>query len=492
MLSYNPEYKKNVMSANPNYFNFKQEESEKKQNSPIIGRIPPNSREVEIAVLGAMMISKQALNKAENLIFADVFYYPSHKYIYEAMSSLSAQSKPVDLITISEELKRKGILEKAGGYSTIAGINSDTPSANNVEQHCFILLEKYLKRMMIDTASGMLENAFDETKDALDEIDEAESKIFELAEKRFRKSYRSIKELSFETYGKIEEAINNKGKTLGGVNSGIAELDKLTGGFQNSDLIIIAARPSMGKTALALTFLKNATLKYKKNVAFFSLEMADEQIVKRLVSSHAFVPLQNLRTGEISTAEQKRIVDAFGDISSANIYIDDAMALTVNELRAKCRRLKAEKNIDMILIDYLQLMNVPGMEQNREREIAIISQSLKQLAKELEVPVISLAQINRAVEGRQRKIPMLSDLRESGSIEQDADIVMFVNRAEYYDIERYEDGTPTENTAELIIAKQRNGPVGHVRCAFRKEYAIFENLDQFNSRPTNISDDTDF
>jgi len=454
-------------------------------------KIPPNSKELEIAVLGAMMISNVALHKAEGLITQEVFYNPAHKEIFSAMAELSRENKAVDVLTVSQEMAKRGTLDEYGGIAYIAEINAETPSASNIEQHCYILLEKYLKRSMIETASTILENAFDETKDALDEIDEAERQIFQIAEKRFRKGYESIKELSVKTYENIEKAINSKDDISIGVGSGLIDLDKLTGGFQNSDLIIIAARPSMGKTALALTFVKNAALKYNKSIAFFSLEMASDQIVKRIVSSEAFIPLQNLRSGEISTNEQQRIVEAFGRISNANIFIDDTMLLTVNELRAKCRRLKAEHKIDMVVIDYLQLMHVPNSE-SREREISIISQSLKQIAKELEIPVISLAQLNRSVESRTKKTPMLSDLRESGSIEQDADIVMFVNRPEYYNIERYDDGTPTENTAELIVAKQRNGPVGSVRCGFRKEYAIFENLDGYSERPASLRNNDTF
>lgn len=453
-------------------------------------KIPPHSKELEIAVLGAMMISNVALHRAEGLLTPEVFYFPSHQEIFRAMAELSKESKAVDILTVSEELTKRGTLESSGGLAYIAEINAETPSASNVEQHCYILLEKFLKRSMINTASKILENAYDDTKDALDEIDEAERQIFQIAEKRFRKGYKSIKQLSLDTFQSIQKAIDSKDDVSNGVGSGLFGLDKLTGGFQNSDLIIIAARPSMGKTALALTFVKNAALKYDKSVAFFSLEMASEQIVKRIVSSEAFIPLQNLRTGELNTQEQDRIVDAFGRISHSNIFIDDTMLLTVNELRAKCRRLKAEHDIDMVVIDYLQLMHVPNSE-SREREISIISQSLKQIAKELNIPVISLAQLNRSVESRTKKTPMLSDLRESGSIEQDADIVMFVNRPEYYQIERYEDGTPTENTAELILAKHRNGPVGTVRTAFRKEYAIFENLEGHIERPPSLSNKED-
>jgi replicative DNA helicase len=445
-------------------------------------KVPPHSKDTEIAVLGAMMISSNAMHRAEGLLTEEIFYFPAHKEIFKAISALSAENKPVDLITLSDEMTRRDTLSDIGGLAYLAEINSETPSAGNIEQHCYILIEKHIKRKMIDIGSDIIEGAFDDTKDALEDVDKAQGVIFQLSENIFKKSYQSIKDLSITTYQDIQEAIQNKGKIEKGVGSGLTELDKLTGGFQNSDLIIIAARPSMGKTALALTFVKNAAIKYGKSVAFFSLEMAAVQIGKRLISSQAYIPLQNLRTGDIDTAGQQRLVDATATIANCAIFVDDPVVLTINELRAKCRRMVNEHDIDMVIIDYLQLMHVPNAE-SREREISIISQTLKQIAKEIDKPVISLAQLNRSVEGRSSKTPMLSDLRESGSIEQDADLVMFVNRPEYYNKERYEDGTPTAGTAELIIAKQRNGPVGTVRCAFRNEYALFEDLEQYDERP---------
>jgi replicative DNA helicase len=310
----------------------------------------------------------------------------------------------------------------------------------------------------------------------LEEIDKAESEIFEIAEKRLKRSYSGMNKLARDTYNVIAKLMD-RGQDGGvtGVPTGIVKLDQVLGGFQKSDLVIIAARPSMGKTALALSIARNIAIEYEKPIAFFSIEMAAVQLVMRLISAETQINAHSIRTGRLNADNMRKIVGAIGRLERAPIYIDDSASLTLMELRAKCRRLKAEHQVEAVFVDYLQLMHAPKAE-SREREISIISRTLKQIAKELDIPVIALAQLNRSVEARADKRPMLSDLRESGSIEQDADVVMFVTRPEVYDITQYDDGNPTEGTAELIVAKQRNGPIDTIRTAYIKDFARFENL----------------
>lgn len=446
--------------------------------SPIVGnRIPPNSMEAEVAVLGAMMLNKQAISKATELLSSDSFYSQKHKLIYESIIALSEKNETVDIITLSEHLTRTGSLEDVGGRGYLAKINKEVATAANVEQYSLIVLEKQLRRDLIQSSGEVINNAYDDSKDILTEIDKAESEIFRIAEKRMTKNYQGMRELTKETYRQIEQMRVRSESGLTGVPTGLVDLDKYLGGLQKSELIIIAARPSMGKTALALSIARNLAVEYKKSIAFFSLEMASTQLIIRLLSAEAKINQQKIRTGKISSHENQKIIDSLGKLNDAKIYFDDSSMIEIMELRAKCRRLKAEHNIDAVFVDYLQLVRASGME-SREREISVISMTLKQIAKELEIPVIALAQLNRSIESRPGKSrsPMLSDLRESGSIEQDADVILFVQRAEVYGQMEYEDKTPTEGTAELIIGKQRNGPIGTVRIAFQKNYARFENL----------------
>lgn len=439
-------------------------------------RVPPHSNEAEISVLGAMMLDRTAISRAIEIIEPDCFYRDSHRKIFEAILALFERGTPVDIITLQEELRRRGLLEYVGGTYYLTEINAQTPSAAAIEHHARIVQERYLKRRLIYTAGSIMNSCYDDTTDALEEIDKAESEIFEIAEKRMRKSYQGMKKLARETY-EIIATLVDRGVEHGvsGVPTGIVKLDEMLGGFQKSDLIIIAARPSMGKTALAMSIARNAAIEYNAPIAFFSIEMAAVQLVMRLLSAESRINAHFIRTGRLNNDDMRKVVKSIGVLAEAPIYIDDSPSLSMMELRAKCRRLKSEHNISMVFVDYLQLMHAPKAE-SREREISIISRSLKQLAKELDIPVIALAQLNRTVEQRADKRPMLSDLRESGSIEQDADVVMFVTRPEVYDITTYEDGSPTEGTAELIIAKQRNGPVGSVKTAYVKDYARFENL----------------
>lgn len=457
----------------------------KKSNSALIsdgvnvklqGRVPPHSDDAEVAVLGAMMIDRIAVSKVVEILIDEAFYHEKHRLVFRAIVRIFERGGTPDFISVGEELKA---IDENKIVDTLYLSNTTlaTPTAANVEQHARIVQERYLKRLLISTAGQIMANAFDETTDALEEIDNAEKHIFEIAEKRLRKSYVGINRLTRDAYEMIIMLSQRDQKGLTGVPSGFKELDYLLGGFQKSDLIIIAARPSMGKTALALTIARNAAVQHNIPVAVFSIEMASMQLVIRLLSSEARIDQQKLRTGRITQEEDRWIVGGLSRLSNAPIFIDDSPMLSIMELRAKCRRLKAEHQIQLVIVDYLQLITAPKSD-SREREISLISASLKQIAKELDIPVLALAQLNRSVENRTDKRPMLSDLRESGSIEQDADVVMFVNRPEVYGQMQYDDAnkTPTEGTAELIIGKQRNGPTGTCRVAFQKSYARFENL----------------
>ncbi len=450
-------------------------------------KVPPHSTDAEISVLGAMMLSREAISRAQTILETDAFYHRPHQMIYEALINLNDKGMSGDILSLKEYLLSREVLDYVGGIAYLVDINSRTPTAALVENHARIVQERYLKRCLIETSGKILASAYDDSTDALEEIDIAESQIFAIAEKLLHKSYVNIKTLAHEAYDMIQRLSQRESKGLSGIPTGYLELDQLLGGLQDSDLLIVAARPSMGKTAFALSLARNTAVEYGNGVAFFSLEMTSIQLVIRLLSAEAKVNQQKIRTGHISQEDNKKIVNSLGKLADAPIFIDDTPGLSLMELRAKARRLKAEQNIKLIVIDYLQLIHAPKAE-SREREISIISQSLKNLAKELSVPIIALAQLNRSVESRGDKTPMLSDLRESGSIEQDADVVMFINRPEQYKVDKYPDGSPTENTAEIIIGKQRNGPVGTKRLAFLKDYARFENLAvEYEDAPENVN-----
>jgi replicative DNA helicase len=452
--------------------------NKQKKNAPLpmLGnKVPPHAADAEAAVLGSMMLDRQAIAKAIDILEPDSFYSPANQKVFETIIRMFDSGISVDIITLSNELNKEGALDFVGGAYYLTEINSKTPTAANVEYHAWIVQEKALKRQLIEAAGKILTSAYDESNDALEEIDLAEAEIFKIAEKRFRRGYEHIKKVAHETLDLITKLAERDSQGLTGVASGFKELDDMLGGFQKSDLIIIAARPSMGKTALALSMARNTAVEYNEPVAFFSIEMAAQQLVIRLLSAESKINQQKIRTGMVNQNDMPKIVKSLGILSDAPMIIDDSPMLTIMELRAKCRRLKAEHGIKLIFIDYLQLMNSPKAE-SREREISMISQSLKSIAKELNLPVVAMAQLNRSIEARKDRRPMLSDLRESGSIEQDADVVMFVNRPEVYNEATYEDGTPTEGTAEIIIGKQRNGPIGSLKLAFQKDYARFENL----------------
>ncbi|MEN9795497.1 MAG: replicative helicase, partial [Bacteroidota bacterium] len=382
--------------------------------------------------------------------------------------------------------QRDGTLERVGGMFALTEISVRTVSSANVEYHARIVLERFLKRQLIKVAGEIAQQCYDETTDALDEVDRAEQRIFEVAEKRLRRSYSGMKKLTKDAIERIFSMSAGEGDGITGVPTGFTQLDQLLSGLQPSDLVIVAARPSMGKTAFALSVAREASRRGKA-VGIFSLEMSAQQLVLRLISADAAVGLQALRSGRLSNAEMHEIVTRVDSLMNAQIYIDDSAGLSPVEFRAKCRRMKMEHKIDLVMVDYLQLMHAPKAE-SREREISVISHTLKAVAKELNIPVIALSQLNRTLEARADKRPMLSDLRESGSIEQDADVVMFIHRPEYYKITAFEDGRSTENIAEIIVGKQRNGPTGDIRLFYQKELAAFHDL-TFNRDAFDVAPD---
>jgi len=438
--------------------------------------IPPNSLEAEIAVLGAMMLKVDAINKATEILTTDSFYSEKNKLIFNAMVELTKQNVTVDLVTLSEQLTITGKLDLVGGRGYLATINQQVATSFNIEKYSLIVREREFRRQLIDVGGAILSSAYDLEADALESIDLAEAQIFQMAESRMSKEAQSMPELNKKCYEYLKEMKARSERGVTGIPTGLIDLDKYMGGLQDSELIIIAARPSMGKTALGLSLARNLC-QFGRSVAFFSLEMASNQLIIRLLSAEAKVNQQKLRTGDTNQQDDQKIIQALGKMNDYKLFIDDSSMMDIMELRSKCRKLKAEHNIDAVFVDYLQLIRAKGLE-SREREIAMISMTLKQIAKELNIPVVALAQLNRAIEARPGKSrsPMLSDLRESGSIEQDADVIIFVQRSEVYGQTEYEDKTPTEGTAELIIGKQRNGPIGTIRTAFIKNYAQFDNL----------------
>ncbi|MCS7074252.1 MAG: replicative DNA helicase, partial [Bacteroidia bacterium] len=425
------------------------------------GKVPPHALDLEMAVLGALMLEKEALSRVIDIIKPEIFYAPKHKIIFEAILTLFQNSEPIDLLTVTNQLKLMGKLDEVEGPYYIAKLTSQVASAANIEFHARIVAQKYLQRELIQIAGETLRDAYEDTTDVFDLLDRTEQALFSLSETNLRRNYSPMNELVIKTIKRLEE-IKGRGDGITGIPSGFRALDQLTAGWQPSSLIIIAARPAMGKTAFVLSVARNAAVLYKKPVAFFSLEMAAIELSQRLICAEAELDAQKVRTGNLEDYEWEQLNAKVGELSKAPLYIDDTPALSLFDLRTKCRRLKAEKNIELVIIDYLQLMRGDVSKSgNREQEIAGISRALKELAKELNVPVIALSQLSRAVESRGGdKKPMLSDLRESGSIEQDADMVMFLYRPEYYGFQTLEDGTPTEGICQVIIGKQRHGPVG--------------------------------
>ena len=435
--------------------------------------VPPNNIEAEQAVLGSMMMKKSAVADAAELLNRSDFYRDAHGIVFETMLKLSNDNVPVDIVTLSEQLDKENLLEKVGGPAFIAGLANAVPSASNVTYYANIVREKSELRALINAANDISAMAFEGAEEVPVIMDKAEKAILGASSQHSSGDFTPISEVILTTVSKIDFLYGNKGQ-ITGIPTSFSDLDKLTSGLQPSDLILVAARPSMGKTAFTLNIAANVALKAKKSVAFFSLEMSKSQLVQRMLCSEGGIDSQKLRIGDIGDEEWNRLLTAGGMISQAPIYIDDTTNIQVNELRSKARRLKAQHGLDLIIIDYLQLMQGSGSKKNadnRQAEIAEISRSLKGLARELNVPVIALSQLSRSVESRQIKRPMLSDLRESGSLEQDADIVMFLYREDYYDPE-----TAEKNITEVIIAKHRNGPVDTVKLYFQKEFTRFNNF----------------
>jgi replicative DNA helicase len=453
----------------------------------LMGKIPPQATELEEAVLGALMLEKEALNDVIEILRLESFYKEEHKHIYEAILSLFKKSEPVDLLTVVSEMRKLGTLEAAGGSAYIAQLTTRVNSSANVVFHARVVAEQAIKRELISVASEILKDGYEDTSDVFQLLDRTQQQLFEISETNIRKNYENMQSVMSQAFIELEKRKNHK-DGLTGVPTGFMALDRITSGWQKSDLIILAARPAMGKTAFVLSALRNAAVMFKKPMAIFSLEMSSIQLVNRLISAEAELESEKLKTGKLAEYEWEQIVHKTAALTEAPIFIDDTPAISILELRAKCRRLKAQHDIQCVIIDYLQLMSgdTGKGSGNREQEIASISRALKQLAKELNIPVIALSQLSRAVETRGGdKKPQLSDLRESGSIEQDADMVLFLYRPEYYQITQDENGNSTLGTGEVIIAKHRNGALDTVRLKFVGKFTKFSDLDAPDSNYNN-------
>jgi replicative DNA helicase len=448
------------------------------------GKIPPQALELEEAVLGAMLIDKKGVDEVIDILQPDAFYKTSHQLIFEAIYQLFQDSQPIDLLTVSSELRKKGKLEAVGGEFYLVQLSQRVASSAHIEFHARIILQKFIQRSLIKISNEIIESAYKESTDVFDLLDEAESKLYDVTQGNIKKSSETAQNLVLEAKKKIEEISKRDG--LSGVSTGFEKLDKLTSGWQPSDLIIIAARPGMGKTALTLSMARNIAVGKQIPVAFFSLEMSSVQLITRLISSETGLSSEKLRTGKLADHEWQQLNVKVTDLEKAPLFIDDTPSLSIFDLRAKARRLSSQHGIKLIVVDYLQLMTAGASSKtgNREQEISTISRNLKALAKELNIPVIALSQLSRAVETRGgTKRPMLSDLRESGAIEQDADIVSFIYRPEYYNIDEWDDDerTPSEGQAEFIVAKHRNGGLDNIRLKFVGHLGKFEDLDSFDS-----------
>lgn len=438
----------------------------------MIDRVPPHNHEAEQSVIGAIFLEPPSLITVAEIVMAEDFYRIAHQKIFQTMLNLSDHGKAIDVVTVTEELSVKKELEDVGGLSYLTEIANAVPTAANVAHYAHIVEEKALLRRLIRVATTIVEDGFTREDEVEALLSEAEKKMMEVSSRKKAGDFTHIKDVLVKTYDNIELLHTRKGDVTG-IPTGFRDLDKVTAGFQRNDLIIVAARPSVGKTAFALNVAQNVATKTDENVAIFSLEMGAEQLVMRMLCAEGNIDAQVLRTGALQNEDWRKLTMAMGSLSNAGIFIDDTPGIRVNDIRAKCRRLKQEYGLGMIMIDYLQLIQGPGKSgENRQQEVSDISRSLKGLARELEVPVIALSQLSRGVEQRQDKRPMMSDLRESGSIEQDADIVSFLYREDYYDKE-----TEDQNMIEIIIAKQRNGPTGTVKLAFVKEYNKFVTID---------------
>lgn len=449
------------------------------------GKLPPQVVDLEEAVLGAMMIDKKGVDEVIDILQPDAFYKEAHKYIFEAIVQLFTDTQPIDLLTVSAQLRKNAKLELAGGDFYLIQLTQKIASSAHIEFHSRIILQKYIQRSLIRISSDIIEESYDETTDVFDLLDKAESKLYEVTQGNIKRSSETAQSLVLQAKKRIEEIAKQEG--LSGIATGFEKLDKITSGWQPSDLIIIAARPGMGKTAFVLSMARNIAIDFGKPVALFSLEMSSVQLITRLISSETGLSSEKLRTGKLEKHEWEQLSIKVKNLEKAPLFIDDSPSLSIFDLRAKARRLASQHGIKLIIVDYLQLMTAGGNGKgggNREQEISTISRNLKALAKELSIPVIALSQLSRAVETRgSSKRPLLSDLRESGAIEQDADIVSFIYRPEYYKIDEWDDEeqSPTAGQAEFIIAKHRNGSLENIRLKFIGNLGKFDNLEEYGS-----------
>jgi replicative DNA helicase len=448
------------------------------------GKLPPQVLELEEAVLGAMMIDKKGVDEVIDILQPDAFYKEAHKYIFEAIVQLFTDTQPIDLLTVSAQLRKNAKLDLAGGDFYLIQLTQKISSSAHIEFHSRIILQKFIQRSLIRISSDIIEESYDETTDVFDLLDKAESKLYEVTQGNIKRSSETAQSLVLQAKKRIEEIANQKG--LSGVETGFTKLDAITSGWQPSDLIIIAARPGMGKTAFVLSMARNIAIDFGHPVALFSLEMSSVQLITRLISSETGLSSEKLRTGKLEKHEWEQLSVKVKNLEKAPLFIDDSPSLSIFDLRAKARRLASQHGIKIIIVDYLQLMTAGGNGKNggnREQEISTISRNLKALAKELGIPVIALSQLSRAVETRgSSKRPLLSDLRESGAIEQDADIVSFIYRPEYYKIDEWDDEeqSPSAGQAEFIIAKHRNGSLENVRLKFIGNLGKFDNLEDYS------------
>ncbi|MDR0699544.1 MAG: replicative DNA helicase [Tannerella sp.] len=466
---------------------------------PEIGKVQPQALEIEKVVLGALMLEKDAYSTVSEILRPECFYDKRHELIFEAIVNLALSGRPIDMLTVTEQLKKSSNLKMAGDMLYISELTNNVASTAHLEYHAKIITQKFLARELIRFSGLIQGKAFDETLDIEDLMQEAEARLFEISQRNIKKDAVQINPVINEAIHNIQKAAKRK-EGLSGISSGFVDLDKITSGWQNSDLIIIAARPAMGKTAFVLSMAKNMAVNFKTPVALFSLEMSNVQLVNRLITNVCELSGDKIKSGRLEVYEWEQLDHKVTELYDAPVYVDDTPSLSVFELRTKARRLVREHDIKCIIIDYLQLMNASGMAYgSREQEVSIISRSLKGLAKELNIPIIALSQLNRGVEARtgaEGKRPQLSDLRESGAIEQDADMVCFIHRPEYYGIKEDSEGRDLRGLAEIIVAKHRNGAVGDIWLAFKHNFVKFENCNdpnnnsrEFTSKMNNVPDD---
>ena len=447
---------------------------------PDFGKVPPQANDMEEAVLGAIMLEKEAVITTLDILKPESFYKEAHQKIFKTISDLNAREFPVDLYTVTEELRAHNELDSVGGPVYLTQLTAKVVSAANVDYHARIVAQKYIQRELIRVSTEIQNRSFDDTYDVTELLDFSENALFQIAEGNIKREVAPINIVIKEAIREIEEA-GKREDALVGTPSGFTKLDRLTSGWQKSELVIIAARPSMGKTAFALSMARNMAIDHGRNVAIFSCEMSSIQLVNRLIVAETDIPGDKIKNGRLNEEEWKQLDTRIKKLVQAPIFIDDTPAISIFELRAKCRRLKAQHKLDLVIVDYLQLMSGPENAGSREQEVSTISRSLKSIAKELDVPILALSQLNRSVEMRGgTKRPLLSDLRESGAIEQDADMVVFIHRQEKFGISTFEDGSSTKGIAEIILAKNRNGPVDDVKLRFREEKAQFVDIDDFD------------